>query len=71
MSEQCFSLSIRIKKDGMLIICPHARMSRWRIKTRMLWSASISADVFQYVIKLGFHLPKRLNWRMRCSTAPL
>ena len=34
MSEQCFSLSVRIRKDGMLIICLLARMSRWRIKTR-------------------------------------
>ena len=34
MSEQCFSLSVRIRKDGMSIICLLARMSRWRIKTR-------------------------------------
>ena len=30
----CFSLSIRTKKDGMLMNCLHARMWRWRIKTR-------------------------------------
>ena len=30
----CFSLSVRTKKDEMLMICLHARMWRWRIKTR-------------------------------------